>query len=176
MISRQVEIGEYGCPICNADLSATGVDFSYDRENGAKTKTTYKCIGCMEEFYSIEDAYEAPPEKTPPFLCTFCGRQTKYLNLKDDWTDYYKCVPCKTSFERSFSPHYEGVQTINMYTTLNGHLYVLRQFMEKDKSRIEMLPEDPEDTVVIAQVYDFLLPNVTPQNIREKILTYLVFS
>lgn len=176
MISRQIELDEYSCPICNDDIAATGVDFSYEKDEANQTKTTYKCLGCSEKFYSIEYATEAHSGKTPHFLCLFCGKQAKYLSLKNDWTDYWKCLPCKASFEQSYSPHYEGIQTVNMYTNIGGHLYVLRQFMEDKRARIEMLPEDPEDTVVIAYEFEFLLPNVTPANISEKIKTYLVFS
>ena len=166
---RQIEILQYTCPLCNAQLSCQAVDHYDDH-----SKTLWKCMGCMEEFYSQEKAHV--PEKPPEFLCRFCGQQCLNMNLKDDWTDYWKCVPCKISYEMSSHPDYQGIERTNMYTTLHNNLYVLRQFLFENRSRIEMLPEKLDDTVVIAREFPFLMPNVTPSNIQDKLLTYLVFS
>lgn len=171
---RKIEILQYSCPTCNAELICQAVDFSND--STGRTRSTYKCAGCMEEFYSVEHAYIAEPEKTPELACLYCEKQCTYLSLRDDWTDYWKCLPCKVSYEKSFHPNHGGIQVSNMYTTLNNKLYVLRQYYLENRSRVEMLPEDEEDTVVIARVFPFLMPTVNPTNIRDKILTYLVFS
>jgi len=173
---RQIEILKYSCPQCNADLIVKAVDFSYDRINGEKTKTSYQCIGCREEFYSLEDAYVIAIEKAPEFNCPYCHQKCSYLSLKDDWTDYWKCLPCKVAFCQTFSANHTGIDTINMYTTIKGKLFVLRQFLRENRSRVDMLPEDPEDTIVIAKDFDFLFPNILPSNIQDKLLTYLVFS
>lgn len=168
---RQIEILQYTCPLCNAQLSCQAVDH-YEEY----TRTLFKCMGCMEEFYSQEQAHVAEPDKTPKFACPFCEKQCTYLSLQDDWTDYWKCLPCKVSYERSFHPEHEGLETTNMYTEIRGHLYVLRQYHWEDRSRVELLPENLEDTVVIAREFPFLMPTVTPTNIKEKLVTYLVFS
>jgi DNA-directed RNA polymerase subunit RPC12/RpoP len=173
---RQIETMEYSCPVCAADLICQAVDFSYDNTNGENTKTSYQCIGCGGVFYSIEQAYVAEPDKTPEFICPYCKQQADYLSLKDDWTDYWKCPPCKVSFQSTYRTDWKDVDIINMYTTIKTRLYVLRQFLSLNRSRVDMLPADPEDTVVIACDFDFLLPNVLPSNIHEKLLTYLVFS
>lgn len=173
---RQIEILKYSCPQCNADLITQAVDFSYDATHGEVTKTSYQCRGCKEEFYSLEEAYVAPPEKTPEYLCPYCHQQCTYLSLKDDWTDYWKCLPCKVAFSYMFSPNHKGIDTVNMYTTINDKLYVLRQFLREGRSRVDMLPADEEDTIVIAKEFGFLFPNVLPSNIQQKLLTYLVFS
>lgn len=171
---RQIEILKYTCPLCNAQLSCQATDFSND--SVGSTKSMFKCIGCMEEFYSQEQAYVSPPEKTTEFLCSFCKKQCLNMHLKDDWTEYWKCIECKMSYEMCMHPDYQGVERTNMYTTLHGNLYVLRQFHFENRSRVEMLPEKLEDTVVIAREFPFLMPTVTPTNIQEKLLTYLVFS
>lgn len=179
---RQIELLKYSCPVCNADLIINGVDFSYDKDKGKKTKTRYKCIGCHDQFYSIEWAYVSSPDKTPEHICPYCHEQLcLYLSLKDDWTDYWECLPCKVSFQNGNISTYpvpkeNYIEIVNMYTTINDKLYVLRQFIKENRSRIEMLPADEEDTVVIAQDFDFLFPNVLPTNIQQKLLTYLVFS
>jgi DNA-directed RNA polymerase subunit RPC12/RpoP len=173
---RQIEILRYSCPQCNADLAVQAVDFSYDSTNGEATKTSYRCIGCLEEFYSIEEAYVSEPDKTPEYICPFCHDKCVYLSLKDDWTDYWKCLSCKVSYCQSLNPSWKGIEMTNMYTTLNSRMYVLRQFLNENRSRIDMLPEDEEDTIVIAKDFDFLFPNITPSNIQQKLLTYLVFS
>lgn len=171
---RKIEILTYTCPLCNGDLACTGVDFSFKKNLGCHTKTSYKCLACKEEFYSIDEAAEITT--TPDFNCPFCQEKTTNLNLRDDWTDYWKCVPCKCSFEQTYSPTFDGIRTINMYTVLHGALYVLRQYMDRGKSRIEMLPENPDDTVAIAQEFEYLFPNVLPSNIQDKLATYLIFS
>jgi hypothetical protein len=174
---RQIQLREYSCPICNADLHQIGVDFSYRQDKGEETKTTYQCQGCNERFCSVENAHvEMRVGVTPEFACRFCGKQCSYLSLADDWSDYFRCLPCRVSYERRYSPGFPDVQTINMYTELNGNLYVMRQFIDQNRTRVEMLPSDIEDTVVIAQEFSFLIPNITPSNIQEKLLTYLIFS
>lgn len=171
---RQIELREYSCPICNADLYQVGVDFSYQKDKGEETKTTYQCQGCKEKFCSIEDAHVA--KEQPLFDCRYCGKRCSYLSLCDDWSDYFKCLDCKVSYERRYDPGFPDVQTINMYTTIKGHLYVMRQFIDQNRTRVEMLPEKLDDTVVIAQEFQFLIPNITPFNIQDKLLTYLIFS
>ncbi len=173
---RKIELLKYNCPLCNADLITRSVDHTHNATNQEVTKTNYRCIGCMEEYYSLEEPYTASPEKSPEYKCPYCNQLCTYMSLKDDWTDYWKCLPCKVSFSQSMMPNWKGIDTINMYTTLKGKLYVLRQFLSDNRSRIEMLPEDEEDTVVIAKEFKFLMPAVTPSNIQTKLLTYLVFS
>jgi DNA-directed RNA polymerase subunit RPC12/RpoP len=171
---RKIEILTYTCPLCNGDLMCAALDFSFKKELGGRTKTSYKCMACGESFYSIEDAVET--NQPSEFHCLYCKEKATYLSLRDDWADYWKCVPCKVSFERTYSPAFEGIQTVNMYTVLHGSLYVLRQFMDCQKSRVEMLPENPEDIVAIAREFDYLFPNVNPININSKLSTYLLFG
>ena len=173
---RQINLLEYSCPHCNADLIVHGVDFNYESVNGEATQTTYRCIGCLNFFYTIEQAHVASEDSRPEYKCPYCQKQCSYLSLKDDWTDYWKCIDCKASYQGTYSPVNTGIDTLNMYTTINNKLYVLRQFMHENRSRVDLLPEDPEDTIVIAYNFDFLFPNITPSNIQQKLLTYLVFS
>lgn len=168
---RQIEILQYTCPLCNAQLSCQAIDH-YEEFS----RTHFKCMGCMEDFYSQEKPHVGSLGSEPSLACPFCEKPCTYLSLKDDWTDYWKCLPCRVSFEDSFNPNRKGIETSNMYTTLRGHLYVLRQYHWENRCRIEMLPENEDDTVVIAKEFPFLLPAVTPSNIQEKLLTYLVFS
>lgn len=168
---RQIEILQYTCPSCNAQLSCQAVDHYDD-----KSVSIFKCLGCMEEFYSQEQAHVAEPGKAPKLDCQFCNQPCTYLSLKDDWSDFWKCLPCKVSYEQSFHPSREGLEASCMYTEIRGHLYVLRQYYWENRSRVELLPEDLDDTVVIAREFPFLMPTVTPSNIKEKLITYLVFS
>lgn len=173
---RQIEILQYNCPLCNADLIAEGTNFSFSSPSGEQTRTNYKCIGCHEQFYSVEEAHVLPADRTPEFTCFYCGKQCSYLSLKDDWTDYWKCTPCKASFSQYCDTNWKGIDTVSLFTTIRGKLYVLRQFLNTGTSRVEMLPEDEEDTVVIAHEFKFLLPAVNPTNIQEKLPIYLLFS
>lgn len=179
-MKRRLDAFEYTCPLCTGELVVQGVDFSYHTDNGvaneAECKTTFQCSACKERFHHIEKPYVAPKEKTAEFKCRYCGKQCSNISLTDDWTDYWKCLPCKVSFEHRYDPGYPDVQTINMYAVVNSHLYVMRQFMDRGRTRIELLPENVEDTVQIACEFPFLLPSVNPSNIQDKLLTYLIFS
>ncbi len=168
---RQIEILQYTCPLCNAQLSCQAIDH-YE----SISRTQYKCMGCMEDFYSEEKPHVQEPDQSPKLDCTYCGQPCTYLSLRDDWTDYWKCLPCKVSYEQSFHPDFKGIETTNMYTVIRNYLYVLRQYHYENRCRIELLSENVEDTVVIAKEFPFLLPTVTPTNIKEKLTTYLVFS
>lgn len=171
---RKIEVGRYNCPKCNADLLISTVDFCFD--DRPETTTRWKCRGCREEFYSLERPYVASKEKGPHFMCPYCERDATYVALCDDWSDYWKCIPCRVSFEQSWFSEFTGVHTVNMYTNINGNLYVLRLFFRENKSRIDMLPQELEDTVMIAKEFPFLLSNVIPINVKEKLQTYLLFS
>ena len=162
----------YSCPNCTGDLWPVSTDFSYDQEHGGRTRVTVKCQACQEKFFCDESAHI----RKSNFPCRFCGLQCESLSLVDDWTSYYKCIPCKVSYEHQYDPGFKDITVINMYTKINSNLYVMRQYMRDGWTQIEMLPPDPEDTIVIAQRFDFLLPNINPTNIDQKLLTYLLFS
>jgi hypothetical protein len=152
------------------------VDFSYESVNGESIKTTFQCVGCLEFYYTLENTHVANPDNTPEYKCPYCQNQCSYLSLQDDWSDYWKCVPCKTSFTQTYNPNHSVIEIVNMYTVINNKIYVLRQFLYENRSRVDLLPADEEDTIVIAHEFNFLFPNVTPTNIQQKLLTYLVFS
>lgn len=172
---RKIEVGIYNCPKCNADLFCTATDMYFMSKDVVKTRCNFKCLGCGTEFYSMELTGVGAPN-SPVYICQYCEKRTEYIPLRDSWADYWKCVPCQVSFEQTWMSSRTGIDVINMYTNLQGNLYVLRQYLHSSKSRVELLPENLEDTVVIAQEFPYLLPTVNPANIREKLLTYLLFS
>lgn len=171
---RKIEVGRYNCPKCNADLLTNAVDFYFDGQTMSTSQ--WKCTGCHEEFYSVEQPYVATPDKSPPFMCPYCEQDAIYVSLYDDWSDYWKCIPCRVTFERCWMTHQSGIHTVNMYALLDSNLYVLRQYLQENKSRIDLLPRNLDDTVIIAKEFPYLLPSVIPINIKEKLKTYLVFS
>lgn len=172
---RKIEVDRYNCPRCNASLRCVSMDIIYVYGETDQCKTTFKCCGCQKEFYSMERPGPMPAN-TPEFTCPFCKESANYVPLRDSWADYWKCLPCKSTFEQTSISDREEIDVINMYTSLNGHLYVLRQYVHENWSRVELLPENLEDTVVIAHEFKFLMPNITPANIQEKLYTYLLFS
>lgn len=173
---RKIDIQQYSCPICAAQLIPDGVNFSFGSPGEEMTRQNYKCSGCPEQFYSLEEAYVLPADKTPEFTCFYCGAQCTYLSLQNDWTDYWKCTPCKATFSFMYNKDWADTDIISLFTTINNKLYVLRQFLREGTSRIEMLPDNEEDTIVIAYEFKFLMPSVNPTNIHEKLPTYMLFS
>lgn len=54
--------------------------------------------------------------------------------------------------------------------------YELQLDHVKNTSAINIIPYDPEDTIVMIARFPFLLKNVTPENMMFKIKTSVVFS
>jgi transcription elongation factor Elf1 len=172
---RTLETFDYSCPFCTSDLIVVGVDFSHNFEI-SEARSTFECSGCKETFYYIEKPHIRPKEMTEKFHCRYCNRRCTNYSLADDWTDYWKCDSCNVSYEHRYNPGLPDTQIINMYTTINNRLHVMRQFMDQIKTSIEILPDNVNGAIIAAQEFPFLFPNINPSNIQNKIKTYLIFS
>lgn len=106
--------------------------------------------------------------------CDFCNQ---LLTVNDGCDGHWSvCLACNVSFQATYATDWTTTDIISMQTYINGRTYVLRQFLSLKASRVDIIPDDPEDTIIIACNFNFLLPSVTPTNIRDKLLTYLIFS
>ena len=177
MSSNQIDRGQYYCPSCKNELYVEGTDFINHVHGGVSgdTKINWKCFSCQEKFFTLEKSYVYPSDKAPQFNCLYCNGPTKFHSLFNDWTDYRKCDVCNVSFESSYSANHIGAETINLYTIINDRQYVVRQFMWQNKCRVDFIPEDINELVVKVAEFDFILPQVTPANIQEKLKTYILF-
>ena len=113
--------------------------------------------------------------KRPHDICTHCKRQcsiNKIIATKTNWPDVFlQCVPCNTIYEETL-----WNQTIHMYCKINNKTYGLKLFINLNSSRIDYMSDDPNDTAAIICSFNYLLDNVTPDNIEHKVATYITFS
>ena len=93
--------------------------------------------------------------------CKFCNKKCKKYPI------YYLCKSCNTEFR------FSGV--INIYCTINDKKYFYQDrsvFRYKEPARIMRDGIGQQEAVIEFKE----LPNITPQNIKEKLKTYIMFS
>jgi len=163
---------EYYCLICSGELIALSANPIED----GQIMTHFQCISCQADHCYVEEPYIHPPEKTPAYNCKFCNQSCKYFSLKDDWSDYWRCDPCDTHYSQVLVGSDTMAWEMDMYTRVKGIKFCLRQFMQEKKSRLEQIPDNPDDTLIIIKDFDHLFPDVNPQNIQEKLPIYILFS
>lgn len=127
--------------------------------------------------------------KIEEFLnCQFCSQPTTWIV---SWNDgFWKCEDCLVNYlpnpkvvdlftdiqEMEIDYKFCNIREIHMYANIDGKQYLLRQFMNEGYSRIDLIPDCANDTTIIILELNFLLPSVTPFNIKEKLHTYIMFS
>lgn len=104
------------------------------------------------------------------YYCMFCKRQCN-VGVATDWV---YCITCRTSFD-IFYGTYE-VRRIFMDCIINDKCYQLQLDYIFKTSAIVILPDKTDDTIVMVTSFPFVLKNVTPENISNKIRTSVVFS
>jgi hypothetical protein len=91
-------------------------------------------------------------------------------DLVDDW---WYCEDCMAHYQI----HYNGdVNVVCLDARVKNHLYSLQLMYDSGESRIVAYPEDPEGTLIIVVSFPYILIGVTPQNVADKIRTYINFS
>lgn len=85
--------------------------------------------------------------------------------------DHYQCVHCKVEYLE------KPTTTINMFAFLKGKRYVLqiRPTHPFHPARIITNGRDAKDSKIVA-INLSTIPNITPQNLKEKLKTLLIFS
>lgn len=168
------ELHPYLCLVegCTGDLFCTSEDpLSEDR-----MLTHFICNVCKTSHAYIESLHVLPRTQSPEKLCQFCNQQLDYFAMKDSWNDYYKCDTCKAHY-RSYLRDVNNICIdVYLYTKINGKTFCLRQFSDTGKSRVDIIPDNLDDTIIVVKEFDFLFPDVTPQNIQDKLPIYILFS
>jgi ribosomal protein L37AE/L43A len=109
--------------------------------------------------------------------CPYCNKTLDNMSVIDDWYNYWRCNNCKVSHEEIiYAPNHFVSKSSSMYCEIKGKIYCLHQFYNYNFSRIELIPKNLNDTIIIVAEFNFLFPNVTPQNISQKLSTYILFS
>src|SRR5579885_3084128 len=172
LMIKMEKTGNYKCSLCKGDL----IPRSNNPLPDGQIWTHFQCLTCQADHYYTEKPYVAPPNNRPDKPCKFCGKLCEYYGLADDWQDYWKCDSCQVHYSSWLRGLNEPFgESVEIYTRIKDKTFCLRQYMPDNKSRLEMVPDDPEDTLLIIKDFDHLFPDVTPSNIQEKLPIYILF-
>lgn len=109
--------------------------------------------------------------KTP--ICVFCKNKCVDRDEADLVDDWWYCEPCQTHYR----VHYTGsIDRVYMDTKLKGRLFSLQLMYDANESRIVVYPQEPDGTLLIAITFHYIVVGATPQNLQDKIRTYINFS
>ncbi len=97
--------------------------------------------------------------------CKYC--QKICLRMGDK---HYQCVHCKVEFLNKLG------QCINMFTFINGKRLVLQIRPEHPEHPARIFHQGGDMRDLQTFINLTTIPNITPQNIKEKLKTYLLFS
>jgi hypothetical protein len=116
-----------------------------------------------------------------PHPCQFCGQGAGYAPLPDRDTkgvSIYFCHPCQAEY----LVYWDGPQaSVSLYTEINGETYRWTSTNANTYTLNHIIdPGVPGvrgngDIKLIRYFRDIPNPNVTPQNVKEKVRTWLVF-
>lgn len=108
-------------------------------------------------------------------ICCYCGQHLEFINESSD-LENYKCNSCNTEFSyvenrRALTVMFTDINNITYKIISNGFgLYITNIYTLKTKSGKEI-----KQTNVIKEFSFNEMPNITPQNINEKIKLILTF-
>lgn len=108
------------------------------------------------------------------YICQFCGNATKYIYSHHTIPeDTFKCFKCDTYF---IADRTGKLNQMSMNCSLKEKKYQLQMWYIHNMTRIIILPDNKEDTIIIVAEFPGTLSKVNPKNISNKIETYITFS
>jgi len=125
-----------------------------------------------------------------PWPCKFCGRPASYVPLNMSTSggvsvDIYFCHNCRAEYMLSFRKNGEIVST-SLYTEINGETYRwtvsfgFYQFQHIKHPGTPGLVKNEGISQIKGLFFNGnkgdIIPDITPENINEKLRTYLLFS
>lgn len=112
------------------------------------------------------------------YICQFCSRAAvlgmRIGNVrKDQMEEVHVCKKCDINFV--IGPSGTLLQ-MHMNCRIKGQLYQLQLNYDENKSRILIIPDKVEDTIIMVTDFEGTSWKVTPNNLISKIETYVMFS
>jgi hypothetical protein len=109
------------------------------------------------------------------FNCTFCQKPCRIVEMIPEefisaWMD---CDSCNVSFEIKGN---NKCRRTRFHVELKNLPYCLDLLHDRETTQILLLPPDPDETVIIVVTLPYLIDNLYPSNVKEKIKTYIMFS
>jgi hypothetical protein len=86
---------------------------------------------------------------------------------------YWSCKSCQIAYETYFTGR---LQKLMFDTRFRDKQYSLQLWYNVEETRIIRYPDNLGDTIVEVVAFPFLIQGITPQNIRDKLATYVTFS
>lgn len=105
--------------------------------------------------------------------CHFCQKQCESSHFYDKNLNWHNCSKCNTSY---IIDDDNWVHQIIMSKKIRALNYVLMLNYKTCETSINIVPYNPDDTIIMVSRFPFLLQNVTPSNLGFKIKTSVVFS
>ena len=168
--NKPIGNASYRCMECGADLVFISTDIL---DVGSRTEYRCRNANCYTGYYEVGGELIHNADNRPQLDCPYCNQECEYISFKDDWADHWKCNHCQVQIDKN---PFEEEKVYTLFYKHNDRQFALRLFWQSKTSRIDYIPKDPEDTMVVVAYFDFLLDNVTPQNIHTKLPTYVIFS
>lgn len=109
-----------------------------------------------------------------PKLCRFCQLicEGPYPDDKELITAWWFCKGCNAFYE----VHFTGVLTRLIFDIdVDGATYGIRLLYASNETYVVQYPDKPNDTLVEIATFPYVIPHLTPQNVRAKLTTLLVF-
>jgi hypothetical protein len=105
--------------------------------------------------------------------CTHCALELTHQgqNTLDDW---WSCSKCRMFY--CYNIVNDFLSEVRFESKMTRGTYVLCLRYISKETRIIKLPVQPNDTLVDIYCIPEIVQGITPQNIKDKIKTYLVFS
>ena len=105
--------------------------------------------------------------------CTFCHSDLDHQgqNTLDDW---WSCFTCRIFY--CYNIVNDFLSEVRFESKMSRGTYVLCLRYISQETRIIKMPAEPDDTMIDIYCIPGIVQGITPQNIKDKIRTYLVFS
>lgn len=109
------------------------------------------------------------------YYCHFCKEACKGNSYSSNTStiSWWICKPCNAYYLVDFLGK---LRRMTLDTTYRHQEYSLQFMYDEEETRIVSFPENPEDTLMEVANFPFLIQGVNPQNLLQKLATYLIFS
>jgi len=105
--------------------------------------------------------------------CTYCNLEL-YRQGHNTLEDWWSCSRCRMFY--CYNTVNDFLSEVRFETKMSRGTYVLCLRYISKETRIIKLPSKPNDTMIDIYRIPEIVQGITPDNVKDKIRTYLVFS
>jgi len=162
------------CPICPGILKEKDSITHFHSSLRSDKDKEHVCDSCYNKFQLL-------PNQTlriisqPHYNCKFCQRYCRHVSWSSaSFWDHWKCENCRVVFRLR-----NDLVAIEFYLRHLEKFYLLTVFPNDNLLKIEEITEEEERDFSPIPIMELCLdpvPNITPDNVKQKLETYLLFS